>query len=142
MLEKEPLNSSKKHYTQKVIEQIEKLKKDGNLSIPESIELLNDTKTLLNAPGTAEAYRAKAQTVKGNPSVGMKILGALMIVLGGIVAGLCIAIAATIGITLSGEGLIGAGILAAGIGIFSGGMSSGLSKAMTELADNVQKHAP
>ena len=141
LLAREPLNSSKKQYAQKVISQIDKLKNDRKLPISQATELLNDTKSLLNHSMPADAYRAKAQTLQGNPSMGMKILGALMIALGAIVTGLCLTLAATIGITLSGEGLIGAGILAAGVGLFSGGMRSGLSKAMNELAESA-KNAP
>jgi VPS inhibitor protein E len=139
LLENEPLNSSKRQCTQQIIFQIEKLKKDGKLPILDSTALLNDTKALLNHSMTPESYREKAQTVQGSSSIGMKILGSLMIALGAIVTALCIAIAATIGIKLSGEGVIGAGVLAAGIGLFSGGMRSGLSKAMNELADNAPK---
>jgi VPS inhibitor protein E len=142
LLEKEPLNSSKKQHAQKIINQIERLKNDGKLPIPDSTELLNDTKALLNHSMAPEAYRAKAQNLQGNPSMGLKILGALMIALGTIVTALCITLTTVIGITLSGEGVIGAGILAAGIGIFSGGMRSGLSKAMNELADSAKENAP
>lgn len=141
LLEKDLSDSSKKQYTQKVINQIEKLKNDGKLPVPDATELLNDTKALLNHSMAPDAYRAKAQTLQGSPSVSMKVLGALMIALGAIVTALCATVAATAGITLSGEGLIGAGVLAAGIGLFSGGMRSGLSKAMNELADNAKGHA-
>lgn len=75
------------------------------------------------------------------PSVGMKILGALMMTLGALVTGICIALAATTGITFSGEGLTGAGVLAAGMGMFSGGVRSGLSHAMCELANSATAHA-
>ncbi len=142
LLETEPLNNPRRQHAQKVIDQIEKLKKDGKLSIPDSTELLNDTKALLNHTMTPEAYRAKAQKVQGNPSLGMKILGGLMMALGAIVAAACIALAAITGIVLSGEGVSGAGVLAAGIGIFSGGMRAGLSKAMNELADNAKENIP
>lgn len=142
LLEKEPSNSSKKQCAQKVINQIEQLKHDGKLSLPDASELLKDTKALLNHSMTPEVYRAKAQTLQGSPSISMKTLGALMIALGTIVTALCATLAATIGIKLSGESLIGAGILAAGIGLFSGGMRSGLSKAMNELADSAKGAAP
>lgn len=138
LLRNEPLNSSKRECTQKVIKQIEKLKKDGKLPISDSTELLKNTKDLLSNLMTPDAYRAKAEIVQGSSSPGMKILGGLMIALGFVVTGLCIAIAATVRITLSGEGVIGAAILAAGLGLFSGGMRSGLSQAMNELADSAK----
>lgn len=131
------LNESQKLCVQNVITQIEQLANAKTLTYPAATDLLNDTAALLNNTMTAEAYHKKAQTVQGKPSLGMKVLGALMITLGAVVAGLCATLAAATGITLSGEGFFGAGMLAAGIGIFSGGARSGLSQAMSELANNI-----
>lgn len=136
------LGDAQRQCSQNVMNQIEQLKKDGKLPITTATELLNDTRALLTNEMTAEAYKAKAQTVQGSPSSGLKILGALMITLGTLVTGLCITLAATIGITLSGEGVVGAGILAAGIGLFSGGVRSGLSLVMNELALHAKNQAP
>ena len=64
-----------------------------------------------------------------------------MLALGTIIAGICIAVGATTGIVLSGEGVTGAGVAAAGIGFFSGGLRGGLSQAMTDLADKANDNS-
>ena len=95
-----------------------------------------------------KVYKNKAQNVQGNPSLGMKILGGLMITLGIIVVATCFALA--IGgsflppvllvetFVLPVAGTAGIGITAAGIGIFSGGMCAGLSKVMDQLAETIE----
>lgn len=136
LLDQPPLNHAQKDASKKLISHIEQLKNKEHLSLIDAAQLLDDTAALLNNNLSPDEYRQKAQSVQGHPSVGMKILGALMITLGSLIAGVCIIIAATTGITLSGEGLTGAGILAAGIGLFSGGVRSGLSQKMCDLANS------
>lgn len=136
LLEQQSLNNTQRECSQKLISHIEQLKQKEHLSLVDAAQLLDDTAALLSNNLSPEAYRQKAQNVQGHPSVAMKIVGALMITLGSLIAGVCIVIAATTGLTLSGEGLTGAGILAAGIGLFSGGVRSGLSQEMCDLANS------
>jgi VPS inhibitor protein E len=137
LLAADPL-SPKSMQAQKVINQIDKLKKEGKEPIADLTEYLKDTSALLNNSMTADAYKAKGQKVQGNPSAGMKFLGGLMIALGVIAAAACVALA-SVGFVLPGEAVASAGVIAAGIGIFSGGMRAGLSKSMNQLAETNEK---
>ncbi len=128
------LTGEQKKCIKKIIEHIQEIKKQEPDSIPELTEILKDTKALLMNEMTRKAYKIKAEKVQGSPSIAMKVLGGLMIALGTLIT-FVVGTLAAYGITLSGEGAVGAGILAAGIGLFAGGMRSGLSKAMFNLAD-------
>lgn len=112
---------------------VEKLKVDGKQELVDLTAILDDTASLLNHSMTVADYRVKAEKVQGSPSLGMKIAGGLMIGLAGLIGLVCGALA-SVGILLTGESVVGAGILAAGIGLFSGGLRSGLSAAMNEVA--------
>jgi hypothetical protein len=138
LLEHEPLNSSKKKCTQRIIDQIEQLKKSDKLLSAEATSLLDDTVALLNNSMTPEAYQEIARTVQGRSSLAMQILGGLMITLGALVSAAFVAVAAVVGFKPSADGIAAATVLVAGIGLFSGGVRSGLSKSMNELADEVR----
>lgn len=142
LLKRELTDSKQNQSAQKVIDQIEKLKSARKLSLSDSIELLKDTKNLLNGTLSTDAYREKGKKIQGKPIIGLKILGALMIALGTLISAVCITLAAAIKIKFTGEGVLGAGLLAAGIGIFAGGVRGGLSKSMIELAQLSKQVSP
>lgn len=121
-----------------LLEQVERLREQGKQPIVELTKVIEDTDSLLTHNLSVADYRAQAQKVQGSPSLGMKLLGGLMIGLALLVGAACAALA-YVGITLSGESLLGAGALAAGVGLFSTGLRSGLSLAMNEVADEYEK---
>lgn len=118
--------------TVEVINQVELLKKQGYHPKAELIKALSQTLSLLQGKIMAEDYEYFAKQAQGRPSMGMKILGGIMIALGILVITTGIILAAT------GVGIVaGLGTAAAGAGI--GGLGAtffaqrGLSKAMSTL---------
>lgn len=125
-----PQNQTK---ARELLAHVEGLKVKGKQDLVDLTEILDDTASLLNHSMTVADYRAKAENVQGSSSLGMKIAGGIMIALAGLVGLACGALA-MVGIILTGESVVGAGVLAAGIGLFSGGLRSGLSAAMHDVA--------
>ena len=111
-----------------LIAHIKKLKKDGKEPTSELIEALTKTHLRLTDKLSSERYKEYANTVQGKSSVGLKILGGLMVALGiaAIVAGAALLPAAA-GIAIGFTGLLlGAG----GIGLFAINRQKGLAKAI------------
>lgn len=120
--------------------QVEFLKKTGQESIAILTQVVQDTQALLNKSADMEpaAYLAHAKNMQGKPSLGLKILGGIMIALGAIVAALGAAAALTGIATVPGAAgaTAGVAVLAAGIGIFAtASKTDGLSKTMSDLAE-------
>jgi hypothetical protein len=106
---------------QKMIEQVKQLKSEGTIPIKTLILSLKTTYELLQGNIDPGNYKKSAERVEKSASIGMKILGAIMLTLGVLVAAVGIVLAATgagiaVGIT---TGAAGAGLSAVGLGIFN-----------------------
>ncbi len=135
-LQQDTLDAQIREHAKKVVSQIEALKTEGKESLIDLTKILNNTQSLLKGEMTVKDYQTEAKTVQGKPSMGMKVLGGLMVALGLAVAAVGVTLAATgIGVIAGAvTAAVGVGILAAGIGLFAKGKQSGLSRAMDELA--------
>ncbi|CEG58655.1 hypothetical protein [Legionella fallonii] len=107
--------------TQKILKQVEQLKKEGATPTPELTESLINTHAVLQGKMTPEDYQTYAAEVEESSSIGMKILGGIMSALGALVAAVGIVLAAT-GVGLAAgiaTAVAGVGLVAAGVGLFS-----------------------
>ena len=124
---------------------VEQLKNEGKESIAELTSVLNVTyQRLTGELADSKEYEDYANKVEGKPSIGMKILGGIMLALAVAVTILGIvfapalasvaAVAFTKGVAVAAMGVTvgatGAALTVAGIGFFASGGRSGLSKAM------------
>lgn len=119
----------------KMIEQIEKLKREGVTPVAELTKSLRNTNSLLQGKMTPEHYQIYAKKVEESSTLGMKILGGLMIALGLllIVAGI---IATTEGFLLDGFTGMGLGLEVGLSGLITMGIFNEKNKSSLSL-DNM-----
>lgn len=125
-----------------VIAQIKLLKREvsvqGLMSTETLINAVKNTNALLKQKMNAEEYNNFAKKVRGNPSMGIKILGALLIALGALVAIAGIVCAATgVGIVPGiGAAVVGTGSVLLGASLFR---PKELAKAMNDLESSTSE---
>lgn len=129
------VNAAIKPYLEKLLTQIELLKKNGEESTAELTKVLLATHDRLHDQLDVETYKNLAETVQGNTSPGMNLLGGIMIGVGAAI----IAFGVIAAVFLGPMNLftMGAGVLttAAGFGFFSAGSREGLSKVMIDISE-------
>ncbi|MCA0403518.1 MAG: hypothetical protein LCH30_06925 [Proteobacteria bacterium] len=134
-----------------LVNHLDNLEKEGEISKAELCLVANATYHYLKNDDriTAQQYQKLANEVEGHGSLGMKILGIVMIALGA----LAIAVGAVITFTSVASGLgaaatpvgiggmaLGSASFATGIGLFATkGCQHGLAKRITELQDAIEE---
>lgn len=132
------LNDSKSeitHKTNELIAQVHQLFENDELSLSEALDVIQNTRRLLVGEVTVEEYKQSAQTMEGKPSLGLKILGGIMMALGVAIAAVSAAlIPATASTSVFG---VASGALISGLGytLFDAGRSYGVHKTMSQLSN-------
>lgn len=128
-------NQTIQSYLEQLIVQIEKLKESGKESIVELTNILLATHKRLNNQMDVDAYQNLAKTTQGKPSLGMKILGGIMIAIGAVLIILGIIATAALGPQNSVIIAAGAVTTASGVGFFKSGTPTGICKLMNNIAE-------
>ncbi|MCA0403520.1 MAG: hypothetical protein LCH30_06935 [Proteobacteria bacterium] len=133
-----------------LIKHIETLHYENKISKAELYLVAEATNQYIESEITSKQYHKLAKEVEGQASLGMKILGLVMITLGALIlaAGLAITITSTasfLGAAAAPIGVgtmsLGAASIAAGIGVFAKkGCQHGLAKSLTALHDTIEEN--
>jgi hypothetical protein len=111
-----------------LLSHVEKLYNKGE-NLKDLITAVNSTYFLLNDEEVMDDYLATANQMKGHASLGLKVLGILMVALGAAVAAFGVVTGLT-GVDLGLTAGAGTALAATGMGIFLSGTQGGLSKSM------------
>ena len=134
-------------YIRKLMFQVERLKNEASEPVPVLTDVLNVTYQRLIGEFNPVDYEKIANTMQGKASMGMKVLGGIMLALGIAVAALGIVfspvlvlatatvMSTTAAIALTGVavGSTSASLAIPGVGFFAQGLQTGLSKAMCDV---------
>ena len=124
-----------------VVTQVKTLKEANRASVSDMVKVLESTLELLDDEIEITDFRALAQTMQGSASLGMQILGGLMMALGVAVAAVATGmVVPSVAVAAAVAGMTIPSVTTAviGMGFFAYGREKGLAKAMNSLTSKIE----